>query len=92
VILTRVKIGEFDRYWATFSGRGLEKRREHGCRGVHVFRSTDDPELIFNLFDWDREGWDAFFRDPEVGEIMSDAGLQAPPEPTFLEPVDELEA
>jgi hypothetical protein len=92
VILSRVKIADFERFWATFSTRGLDKRRQHGCRGARVFRSADDPAQMVTLFDWDRDGWEAFMRDPEVAEIMRSAGLQGPPEPIFLEPVDELDA
>jgi hypothetical protein len=92
MIVSRVRIEDFERFWATFSTRGLAKRREHGSRGARLFRSADDPQVMVTLFDWDREGWEAFMRDPEVVEIMRSAGLRHPPEPTFLEPVDELEA
>lgn len=92
MILARVRIGEFERFWGTFSGPGKAKRAEHGCRGVRVFRNADDPGEVLNLFDWDREGWQAFMDDPEAPEIMSSAGLEGRPQATFLEPVEELDA
>ena len=28
------KIGDFDRFWNTFSTKGAEKRKQHGLQGV----------------------------------------------------------
>jgi quinol monooxygenase YgiN len=90
--IARVKITELDEFLETFAGRGLEKRREHGCRGVLVHQSVDDPTEMINVFDWDREGVEAFMGDPDVPEIMQAAGLQKRPEFTYVERVAELEA
>ena len=90
--IARVKITELDEFLETFSGRGLEKRREHGCRGVLVHQSVEDPTEMINVFDWDREGFEAFMADPEVPGIMEAAGLQKRPDVTFVERVAELEA
>lgn len=90
--IARVRIEDYDRFIETFAGRGKEKRAEHGCRGVHVHRSLDDPGELVNVFDWDREGVEAFMADPETPEIMSAAGLQGPPEFTFVERLQELDA
>jgi quinol monooxygenase YgiN len=90
--VARVRIADFDQFIETFSTRGLNKRREHGCRGVRVFRSSDDPNQLINVFDWDRADVEAFMADPEVPAIMAEAGLEAPPEFTFVELAAELEA
>ena len=90
--IARVKVADYDRFIATFSTRGAEKRREHGCRGVRVFRVLDDPQQVVNVFDWDRSGIEAFMADPEVAEVMRAAGLQGAPEFTFVEQVEELES
>jgi hypothetical protein len=47
---------------------------------------------MINVFDWDREGVEAFMADPDVPEIMQAAGLQKRPEFTYVERVAELEA
>lgn len=91
-VITRVRVDDFDRFIETFSNRGAEKRRQHGSRGVEVYRNAEDPGEVVNVFDWDREGVEAFLADPEVPEIMSAAGLQGPPEFTFLEPAAELDS
>lgn len=90
--IARVRIGELDRFLETFGGRGKEKRAEHGCRGVQVHQSTEDPGALVNVFDWDRAGVEAFMADPEVEEIMASAGLEGPPDFTYVERVAEFES
>lgn len=90
--IARTKITDFDRFIETFSGRGMAKRAEHGCRGVTIYRSVDDPQALINVFDWDRAGVEAFMADPEAPEIMEAAGLQGPPEFTFVEEHSTLES
>lgn len=90
--IARVRIGEYEQFIETFAGRGKAKRAEHGCRGVTVHRNVDDPHELVNVFDWDREGVEAFMADPEVKEIMAAAGLEGPPEFTYVERETELEA
>jgi quinol monooxygenase YgiN len=90
--IARVRVADFDRFIETFSTRGKAKRAEHGSRGVTVFRSTEDPNALVNVFDWDREGVEAFMADPETKEIMAAAGLEGPPEYTFVERMAEFEA
>lgn len=38
-----------------------------------MHQSSDDPQQLVNVFEWDREGVEAFMADPEVEAIMSDA-------------------
>lgn len=90
--VARVRIADFDEFIETFSTRGLNKRSEHGSRGVRVFRSADDPHQLINVFDWDRAGVEAFLADPEAPTIMAEAGLEGPPEWTFVELAGEFEA
>lgn len=90
MIVTRVRFDEFERFWGVFSGAGAAKRAEHGSRGARVLRNSDDPQEAIVIFEWDREGFESFMRDPKVPEIMRSAGLQEPPQPTFVEPADEL--
>ena len=90
--IARVRIEDYERFIETFGGRGKAKRAEHGCRGVTVDRSLDDPLSLVNVFDWDRADVEAFMADPEAPAIMAAAGLQAPPEFTFVERLAELDA
>lgn len=90
--IARVKIGELDQFLETFGGAGKRKRAEHNCRGVKVHQSTEDPTELVNVFDWDRADVEAFMADPEVQGIMDSAGLQGPPDFTFVERVAEYES
>ncbi len=79
MILRTTKIEDFDRFWTTFSTRGAEKRKEHGCKGANVFRDPDENDRVWVVFDWDEEGWQSFIADPEVPAIFQEGGLQGKP-------------
>ena len=46
MVLATAKIGDFDRFWNTFSTKGAEKRKQHGCKGAHVFRSVGCARVL----------------------------------------------
>jgi len=80
LILATTIIEDFDRFSATFSTKGAEKRKQHGCRGSHVFRDPNEDDRVWVVFDWDEEGWQNFLSDPEVPSIFQEAGLQGRPQ------------
>ena len=80
MVLATAKIGDFDRFWNTFSTKGAEKRKQHGCKGAHVFRDPNESDRVWAIFDWDEAGWQSFTSDPEVPAIFQEAGFtQGPP-------------
>jgi quinol monooxygenase YgiN len=80
MVLATAKIEDFDRFWNTFSTRGAEKRKQHGCKGSHVFRDPNESDRVWAVFDWDEAGWQSFTSDPEVPAIFQEAGFtQGPP-------------
>jgi quinol monooxygenase YgiN len=80
MVLATAKIGDFDRFWNTFSTKGAEKRKQHGCKGAHVFRDPNESDRVWAIFDWDQAGWQSFTSDPEVPAIFQEAGFtQGPP-------------
>lgn len=79
MILATTQIAEFDRFWATFTTAGAEKRAQHGSKGALVFRDSDEPDKVWVVFDWDDEGWQNFASDPTVPPIMREAGHQGKP-------------
>ena len=91
-VIAQTNFEDYDRFYETFSTRGLEKRREYGCRGVRILRDLGDPRRVVNIFDWDREDLERFLEDPEVPEIMRAAGLRGRPEFTFVEEAATLDA
>jgi hypothetical protein len=80
MILSSVKIEDFDRFWNTFSTKGAEKRKQHGSKGSHVFRDPNDDKRVWVVFDWDEEGFKNLLSDPEVPAIFQEAGLKGRPE------------
>ena len=75
MVLATAKIGDFDRFWNTFSTKGAEKRKQHGCKGAHVFRDPNESDRVWAIFDWDEAGWQSFTSDPEVPAIFQEAGF-----------------
>ena len=60
--------------------QGAEKRKQHGCKGAHVFQDPNESDRIWAIFDWDEAGWQSFTSDPEVPAIFQEAGFtQGPP-------------
>ena len=84
MILSTVKIEDFDRFWSTFSTKGAEKRKQHGSKGSHVFRDPNDDDRVWVVFDWDDEGYNNLLSDPEVPAIFQAAGLKGKPETAEL--------
>jgi hypothetical protein len=80
MVLATAKIEDFDRFWNTFSTKGAEKRKAHGCKGSHVFRDPNESDRVWAIFDWDEAGWQSFTSDPEVPAIFQEAGFtEGPP-------------
>ena len=84
MILSTVKIEDFDRCWNTFSTKGAEKRKQHGSKGAQVFRDPTDADRIWVVFDWDEEGYKNLLSDPDMPAIFQEGGLQGRPETAEL--------
>jgi quinol monooxygenase YgiN len=80
VLLATTQVEELDRFMQVFSTAGADKRREHGCKGVLVFRDPSEEDRIWAIFDWDEAGWTNFVSDPEVPPIMKEAGHKGRPQ------------
>ncbi len=80
MILSTVKVEDFDRFWNTFSTKGAEKRKQYGSKGAQVFRDPTDADRIWVVFDWDEEGYKNLVSDPDMPAIFQEAGLQGKPE------------
>jgi hypothetical protein len=84
MVLSTVKVEDFDRFWNTFSTKGAEKRKQHGSKGSRVYRDPNDDSRIWVLFDWDEEGYKELLADPEMPAIFQEGGLQGPPQAAEL--------
>jgi hypothetical protein len=84
MILSTVRVQDFDRFWEIFSTKGAEKRQQHGSRGSQVFRDPNDDSRLWVLFDWDEEGYKSLLSDPEMPAIFQEAGLESRPQTAEL--------
>lgn len=90
MILSTVKVEDFDRFWSIFSTKGAEKRRQHGSKGSQVFCDPTDANRLWVVFDWDEEGYKNLLSDPEMPAIFQEGGLQGRPE--LAEPLRQHDA
>ena len=79
MVLATAKIGDFDQFWNTFSTKGAEKRKQHGCKGSHVFRDPNESDRAWAIFDWDEAGWQSFTSDPDVRDLSGSWLYAGPP-------------
>jgi hypothetical protein len=84
MVLSTVKVEDFERFWKTFSTKGAEKRKQHGSKGSHVFRDPNEDDRVWVVFDWDEEGYKNLTSDPEMPAIFEEAGLKGRPEMAAL--------
>lgn len=80
MVLSTVKVEDFDRFWNTFSTKGAEKRKEHGSQGARVFRDPNEDGRVWVVFDMNEEAYGSLLSDPEMPEIFQEAGLQGRPQ------------
>lgn len=90
MIVTIANVADFAQFLRTFSGEGVEKRREHGCKGAYVVRDPDDAHRVWVFFDWAQEDYEGFLADPEVPAIARKLALRQPP--VRVEPVAQYDA
>ena len=82
--------GDFDA-WASRFAEGAAARRAAGCRGLRRFRSTEDPNQVFVIFDWDsHENARRFIENNQQAIRARDPGAPAPDIQTWY--VDEIDA
>jgi hypothetical protein len=84
LILATAKVEDVDRFLATFTTKGAEKRKQYGSGGSHVFRDPTDDTRLWVVFDWDESGWETLMSDPDMPAIFQEGGLQGRPEKAEL--------
>ena len=80
MILATTTVEDLDRFVEIYGTKGAEKRRLHGSKGSTVFRDPNEADRVWAIFDWDLDGWQSFASDPDVPQIMQEAGHKSRPE------------
>ena len=84
MLLATTTVEDFDRFTSVFSTKGAEKRKQHGSKGALVFRDPNEADRVWVIFDWDLDGWQSFASDPDVPQIMQEAGHKGRPQVPVL--------
>ena len=80
MMLATTKVEDYERFLKVFSTKGLEKHKQHGCKGAVVFRDPNEVDRVWVMFDWDDTGWKSYVSDPEVPPILKEAGHTGKPQ------------
>jgi quinol monooxygenase YgiN len=88
-LIVRHRVANFEAWKAVFDSM-TEIRRSHGWRSAIVYRDASDPNVvtIVNRVK-DLAGAKAYGASPELKAGMQKAGVQGPPEISFVEEVED---
>jgi quinol monooxygenase YgiN len=90
VIVTIAKVADLEQFLKTFATIGVEKRREHGCRGSQVFLDPEDHTRVWVFFDWSIEDYEGFLSDPEIPAIARQLALRV--QPVKVDPIAQYDS
>lgn len=86
-LLVHHKVEDYGKWKPVFDEHG-SFRNESGSNGGRVFRSADNPNELFILFEWDSvENAQKFAQSDSLKEAMQKAGVVGIPEVYFVEEV-----
>jgi len=84
-LLVHHKVEDYGKWKPIFDGHA-DFRSQNGCKDGKVFRSTNNPNEIFILFEWDNvANAQKFAQSDSLKEAMKEAGVVGMPEAHFLE-------
>ena len=84
-LLVHHQVEDYEKWKPIFDGHA-SFRSQMGSKGGRVFRSNENPNNIFILFEWDSiENAQKFSQSDNLKEIMKKAGVISKPDIYFLE-------
>ena len=73
-IIVKRNLVDYDS-WKAMVSEGNEVRKEKGSRGVEVYRSKNDPNEVYLIFDWDdAKTYQEYFDLPDVKKALDNSG------------------
>lgn len=88
-VLIRHSIEDYDAWKSAFDAHA-STRMEFGSQGYRLFRSSEDPNELVMLFEWDSvENAHRFLEESDLRDVMQEAGVVGEPAIQFI---DEIEA
>jgi uncharacterized protein YndB with AHSA1/START domain len=71
--------------WRTHFDVDMERRLKGGFKNEKVYRDTEDPNLVYVTWDMDdTTGLNVLLHDPDLENVMKEAGVLTPPDVTIL--------
>lgn len=84
-MVIRHKVQNYKSWEAAFDGHATA-RKQQGCKGGRLYRSSQDPSEVVIVFEWDDLGKaKTFTQSADLRETMAKAGVIGTPEFSFLE-------
>lgn len=84
-LVIRHKVQNY-RSWKAAFDKHATFRKNHGCKGGKLYRSSQDPSEVVIVFEWDDlKKAKAFTQSDDLRERMTNAGVIGAPEFSFLE-------
>jgi quinol monooxygenase YgiN len=84
-LLIRHKVQNY-KNWKMAFDKHASVRKEQGCKGGKLYRSSQAPSEVVIVFEWDDLGKaKAFTQSADLRETMTKAGVIAAPDFSFLE-------
>lgn len=92
VVLIRHKVGNYSKWKMVFDARDAV-RKSNGCKGAHLFCSTDNPREVVLVLEWDdlRKARQYIGSD-DTRDAMARAGVSDMPDVYFLRKLDTMAA
>jgi len=84
-LLAHHKVEDYNKFKPVFDGHA-SMRSQGGSRGGKIFRSTNDPNELFVLLEWDSlQNAQKFAQSDSTKEAMKNAGVVGMPSIYFVE-------
>jgi len=75
-LIVRRKLNDFDT-WKTMVNDLEGIRKDHGSRGMTVYRSAEDPNQVTLILEWDdKKPWREYFARPDAQAALKATGEQ----------------
>ncbi|RJQ53501.1 MAG: hypothetical protein C4526_06485 [Nitrospiraceae bacterium] len=86
-VLVRYTVGDFQR-WKTSFNDAYDMRKECGEKSCRVFRSSNDPNEVVIIHEWDSlSAARHFVRSRRMRQCMENAGVVGKPDTVFLKEI-----
>lgn len=84
VVVLSHPVADFKK-WKTFYDADAGRRTEAGLKEIIVGQDANDPKMVYMVYETDKpEIMRQMLSDPNLGEIMKEAGVTGPPNAVII--------